>query len=153
MSDKLLNRCKRWGWQSDMLKLVNAHMSRPNNLHYPSPLLCKCCKQDINKGFSYHCLSIKLKIFLLNLWRTNSQITACVTYTQGPHFKNWVKEVLKQEKTEIRGFALRKLVLAKYVFTCSTYMHREDESKHVPPFSQGLFLSTQRNPVEIGEIG
>lgn len=28
-------------------------------------------------------------------------------------------------------------------------MQREDESMHVPPFSQGLYLSTQRNPSQI----
>lgn len=43
-------------------------------------------------------------------------------------------------------------VWSLYISTWSTYMHWEDESKHVPPFSQGLCLSTQRNPVEIGEI-
>lgn len=39
-----------------------------------------------------------------------------------------------------------------HLYICSTYMHRDGESKHVPPFSHGLYLSTQRNPVENKEI-
>lgn len=77
-------------------------------------------------------------------------------YTQALHFcvecpsdDEFMKDF---GRTKLRLEALLETdphVLYMYIFTlCSTYMQREGDSKHVAPFSQGLYLSTQRNPVE-----
>ena len=85
--------------------------------------------------------------------QTNNSHVSINLHTQSQRFPFENPSKVEFIKAQIGGFDKQKL-FRSYPGTsvCSTYMHREGESKHVPPFSQGLYLSTQRNPVENREI-
>ena len=129
---------------SNVLRLDDAHLSGPNQ-SFSTPMWMVWIKQQTgNKEesiFTSLFKSIRLEMNLSPEALKKRQITACLnqfTHTAYTY--------------DLNTFLRSLWSIDADLYICSTYMHREGESMHVPPFSQGLFLSTQRNPVEIGEI-